>query len=481
MELFSAAAKLLVGTAKLTRTFGVGAIKVTGKALNGTAKFVEDHENQISDATKAVVGASGRVVKEAGMTITTRASVVARGLHKSGAQSEGATGKVLAHAAGFAVDAVGLVGKVTGGIGTMTQKASPAIGGAAGSAVSGVVRTVSGAVDSAAITDGDFERLRQRLQRASLIVRQTSKRKLASIELAQRERRKKDLLDLLVVGGVTLGEIVRNPSKVPTDVERAFEIAYPGLASHGETFSNVVQRLPADDVVGLVSGVKGKLFEIELVEHMNAGNLPDGLRAVLAGSATQPGYDIRILDADGHAVDVLQAKATESVAYVKQALERYPDIDVTTTTEVHAQLVALGAADHVTDGGVSEAVLQQKVEAAAVLGHDHLDPGDLVPSSLGLAVIALSSFMDKSLSLEQKGAEFGDRAAKAGVTGAAAKTVLIATNTWWLGLAVGVGSRWLASYGGNKRQRYEALQRAVESLEAGHSLSARGSLKLHRN
>ena len=146
-------------------------------------------------------------------------------------------------------------------------------------------------------------------------------------------------------------------------------------------------------------------------------------------------------------------------------MERYPDIDITTTTEVHAQLVALGAADHVTSGGVSEAVLQQKVEAAVAAGHHHFDAGDLVPSSIGLAVIALSSFMDKSLSLEQKGAEFGDRAAKAGVTGAAAKTVLIATNTWWLGLAVGVGSRWLASYGGNKRQRYEALQRAVESLE----------------
>jgi hypothetical protein len=51
------------------------------------------------------------------------------------------------------------------------------------------------------------------------------------------------------------------------------------------------------------------------------------------------------------------------------------------------------------------------------------------------------------------------------VTGAAAKTVLIATNTLWLALAVGVGSRWLASYGGDKRQRCEALQRAVESLK----------------
>ncbi len=477
MGFFSTTGKLLVGTAKLTGKLGVGTVKVTGKALNGTAKFVANHQEQISSATKAVVGVSGMLVKETGSAVAAGAGAVARGLHKAGSQSEGTAGKVLGHAAGYAADAVGIVGKVTGGIGTMTQKASPALGGAAGSAVSGVVGTVSGAVDSVAITEGDFERLRRRLQRASFVVRESSKRKLASIALAQHERRKKDLLDLLVVGGVTLGEIVRDPSKVPVDVEKAFELAYPGLASHGEILSDVVQRLPADDIVGLVNGVKGKLFEIELVDHMNAGNLPDGLHAELAGSATQPGYDIKILDADGHTVDVLQAKATESVAYVKDALERYPDIDVTTTTEVHAQLVALGAADHVTNGGFSEAVLQQKVEAAVAAGHHHLDAGDLVPSSIGLAVIALSSFMDKSLSLEQKGAEFGDRAAKAGVTGAAAKTVLIATNTWWLGLAVGVGSRWLASYGGNKRQRYEALQRAVESLETRAGPSGKRALE----
>ena len=359
----------------------------------------------------------------------------------------------------------------------MTQHAAPAIGAASGSAVSGVVGTFSGAVDSVAITEGDFEILRRRLQRASLVVRDKSNRKLASIRLAQRERRKEDLLDLLVVGGVTLAEIVRDPSKVPVDVEKAFELAYPGLVSRGEVFSDVVQRMPSDGLLGLVSGVKGKLFEIELVDHMNAGNLPVGLHAVLAGSATQPGYDIKVLDAHDDIVDVLQAKATESVGYVKAALQRCPDIDVTTTTEVHAQLVALGAVNHVTNGGISEAVLQSKVEAAIAAGNNHLGVGNLVPSSIGLAVIALSSFMDKSLSLEQKGAAFGGRAAKAGVTGAAAKTVLIATNTWWLGLAVGVGSRWLASYGGNKRQRYEALQRAVESLEKKAGPSGRGSIE----
>jgi len=76
--------------------------------------------------------------------------------------------------------------------------------------------------------------------------------------------------------------------------------------------------------------------------------------------------------------------------------------------------------------------------------------------------------MNKSLSLEQKGAEFGDCVAKAGVTGAAAKAMLIATNTWWIGLAVGGGLRSLASDVDDKKQRrYEALQRAVvEALEA---------------
>ncbi len=465
MSLLSKTTKLLVGTAKLAGKLGVGTVKVAGEALNETAQFVSNHQDQISKTVKTVVDFSGEIVKKTGTVVAKGADIGAYECHKAGAESETKVGKVLGHATGFTADALIILAEVTSGIGTMVQKASPAIGGATGSLVSGAVETVSGTVDSVAITDRDFEQLQRRLQKASYAFRERSKSKLASIALAQRKRRKKDLLDLLVVGGITFGEIVRDPSRVPAEVEQAFELAYPGLASHGETFSDVAQRLPVDDVLGFMNGVKGKLFEIELVNHMNMGNLPEGLHAELAESTTQPGFDIKILDSDGHTVDVLQAKATESAAYVKEALERYPDIDVTTTTEVHAQLVALGTADHVTDSGIREALLQEKIEAAIAAGQQHIDASDFVPSSIGLAAIALSSFMDKNLSLEQKGAEFGNRAAKAGTTGAAAKTVLIATNTWWLGLAVGVGSRWLTSYGGNKRQRFEALKRAVESLE----------------
>ena len=64
-----------------------------------------------------------------------------------------------------------------------------------------------------------------------------------------------------------------------------------------------------------VPSVKGKLFEIEMVDHLNRGGLPDGLHVVIAESATKPGWDIQITDANGQVSELLQAKATESVSF----------------------------------------------------------------------------------------------------------------------------------------------------------------------
>ena len=455
--------KILAGTAYLAGRATVVTAKATGHALHGTAKFVGDHQHEIVGATKAVVNVAGKLVEGTGAAVASGAGAASRGLHRAADESNGKTGRVLGKLGGYTADAVGLVGGATKRVGSLARASAPALGGATGGSVSGLLEGVSGAVDSVTITNRDFERLQQRLRQLAPAARELSARRLAAIEAAVRSRKKKELLDLLVVGGVSLAEIARDPSRVPAEVERAFELAYPGLADHGETFSGVVNRLSADELVGFVSGVKGKLFEIELVEHLNDGYLPEGMRAALAPSATQPGYDITVTNEHGHVVDVIQAKATESAEYVKDALERYPDIDVTTTTEVHAQLVARGIG-HVTDSGISEAVLQGKIEAAATGGH-LIDAGDVMPSSIGLAVIALSSFMDKGLSSEQRGAEFGGRAAKAGLSGVAAKAALVASGTWWIGLTVGVGSRWLAAHGGGKRERYEALKRTVAAVE----------------
>jgi hypothetical protein len=239
--------------------------------------------------------------------------------------------------------------------------------------------------------------------------------------------------------------------------------------AQNESFSDAVDRMSNDQLVGLASGVKGKLFELELVDHLNSGGLPEGFHAELAQSATQRGWDIQILDDQNHVSELLQAKATESAQYVADALKRYPDIDVTTTTEVHAQMVALGLAQDVHDSGISEAVLQAKVETA-MHGGSTFDASDLVPSSAGLAVIALSVFMNKGATLREKGAKFGVRSAKAGASSAVGKVAMVATQTWWLGLIAGVGSRWLSSVGQEKREQYEILKTALATVKRSQPL-----------
>jgi hypothetical protein len=119
-------------------------------------------------------------------------------------------------------------------------------------------------------------------------------------------------------------------------------------------------------------------------------------------------------------------------------LERYPNIDVTTTTEVHAQLVSMGLAQNIHDSGISEAVLQAKVEAATYTA-GAFDASDLVPSSIGMAEDRIIVFMNKETTLREKAA-FGTRSAKAGASSAVGKLAMVATQTWWIGLISGVGS-----------------------------------------
>ena len=59
-----------------------------------------------------------------------------------------------------------------------------------------------------------------------------------------------------------------------------------------------------------------------------------GQVARLAESPTQPGWDLRIENEDGSVAELIQLKATESMAYVKSALDEYPGIRVAVPSEV---------------------------------------------------------------------------------------------------------------------------------------------------
>jgi hypothetical protein len=460
--------------------------EATANGIHQATDFVARNDGRVGDGAQALTQAVGGGLDKAGRGLAAGSQQAARALHSGASRladaaqrsivGDGAASgwrksagllawgvtKALTHTLGVTANAVTVVGKVAAVTGRVTERSAPAIGGAVGGVVRGAAEVTSNAVDAAALPASSIEAMRAELRTLGQAEMLRSERLMQRIESAQKRRRKDELLDLLVVGGITLAQALRNPGGVPTDVERAFDLAYPGL-TQSESFSDAVGRMSSDELVGLVNGVKGKLFEIQLVDHLNSGGLPEGFHASLPPSATQPGWDIQITDAQGQVSELLQAKATESASYVKEALERYPDIDVTTTSEVHAQLLAMGMAQDVNNSGISEAMLQAKVESVAQ-GGAVFDASDLVPSSLGLAVIALSVFMNKDATLREKGAAFGTRSAKAGASSAVGKIAMVATQTWWLGLIAGVGSSWLASKGHGKREQYEALRGALGTM-----------------
>ncbi len=150
-------------------------------------------------------------------------------------------------------------------------------------------------------------------------------------------------------------------SQVTPQMEEAFRLTYPNV-----DLSSLADRSPSE-VEGFLSAWKGKYFEVLVRDDLNAGelvgdiHLDPGQTAVLAESATQPGWDLEILNADGSVAQELQLKATQSLAYVKEALERYPDIDVLTTDEV---LNAGGeAVQGIFPSGFSDSAIEDTIQA----------------------------------------------------------------------------------------------------------------------
>ena len=443
---------------------GKTAIKGLADATYGVARYVGKHEDTISGGVRSAIEATGRAVSKAGAATDQVGRYAEEQLKARAAGSNDALGRAAAGAGALLGKGVALTGAGIRAGGELTTRAAPAMGAATGGFALGGTSVVSEAIDSVALSRNDLDELRREIAEYGDRIRRDSERLEQRVQSAQEARRRDELLDLLVVGGMSLAHVLDHPDEVPAEVLQAFELAYPGVAAT-ESFADVVARLPAESLPGFVSGVKGKLFEVELVEHFNNGGLPDGLHADLAGSATQSGWDIRILDEQGQIVDAVQAKATESAQYVLDALERYPGIDVVSTSEVHAQLLAMGMAERVTNSGITEASLQTAVEQAAAGGVE-FGLGDLMPSVLGLAVISLSLMLDPKMTWVERASQLGSRGARVGAAGAAAKVAMVVTQTWWLGLLAGVGSGWLASKGRARREQYEALRQAAGLLRS---------------
>lgn len=270
--------------------------------------------------------------------------------------------------------------------------------------------------------------------------------------------RHKSTVDSIVLGGETLVTLLA-AGVIPDEIINAYESAYPNL-SDSISFEDKVRELDGDSLAGFISGVKGKLFEQKYVEYLNNGNLPDGYSAILAESATQPGWDIAIEGANGEIASVLQAKATDSVSYVQDALEKYPSIDVVTTDEVFSHLVMSGISENITNGSITNVELIDALDDAVDASELAMD---YTPPLFALAFIAFTSYKDESLTLYEKARSAGDRTGKTYLSYLIGGGVAAITNTWWLGVIGSVSSRLLSESGNRKFEVYEKLKDIDES------------------
>jgi len=279
-------------------------------------------------------------------------------------------------------------------------------------------------------------------------------------ELTQGILIKKDRIkDSFALGGEIF--LLSNlPDNFPADIESAYADQYPGLAAE-RSLSEQINSLSADEQMGFISGLKGKLFEQKYVDFLNDGELPDGHIALLADSPTQAGWDIAIHDADGNVESVLQAKATSSVEYVQEALEKYPQIDVVTTDEVYSLLVMQGVSEGLLNSGISnEHMIDYVVNASSVVDRG-LDLSDFAPPVLTMALIAYTSYKDPKLATFVEKTESGSiRFGKAYFAYLLGVGVIAVTNTWWLGLAASVLSRATSDEGYRRFELMRQMRKA---------------------
>ena len=149
----------LVQTGKLTGRAAIGTVRLTGNALHGTSAFVAAHHGEIAAGAKAVVSGAGTVVRYGGRAVQSGAQALATELHGVAQRSDHRLAKATSHALGYTADAVGLAGKGTSYVGGLTERAAPVIGAATGGLVTGTLHTVSGVVDSVAVSDAEIQRL----------------------------------------------------------------------------------------------------------------------------------------------------------------------------------------------------------------------------------------------------------------------------------------------------------------------------------
>ena len=345
------------------------------------------------------------------------------------------------------------------------------IKGSASGLVHGLTKTLKG-VYGAIATKEEIEARIDKLNKQSIEYRNLINQLKEKNRLGNKNK-KQILFDSLMTSSLT-GFTYYNTNVIPDDIQEAFEMAYPNVAAR-QSLQDIIDNASIAEAEGYINGIKGKLFEIRYTEHLNNSDiLPYGFHAEMAASVTNSGWDIAIInDSTERIADTLQLKATEQVSYVKDALERYPDIDIVTTNEVYNQLAMTEYADNVINSGISNSEITDAVEE--VFSNNNFD-FDWCPSIVSFLVIGYSVSKKKHLSEFEKGKEFGGRMFSSWIGYLVGGTTTMLTGGAWIaGIAAAMITNSTLEIG---RQKYKYIDSLDNSIKDNDRIIKRLKLRL---
>ncbi|MCK5691010.1 hypothetical protein KAI87_17135 [Myxococcota bacterium] len=172
-----------------------------------------------------------------------------------------------------------------------------------------------------------------------------------------RAKRSRKLLDDAAVGAVLLslqrGELSLDDYAYSDDILEALRRSTHALESDAsmQELSTYVQGLNAGELEGVANNIKGIAHEIAFVRAENSDG--DSVQAELFEDTYHPGSDVILRDSQTGEVLEVQLKATHSSSYASEALERYPDVPVYTTSEL-ADRSAEFSSTHISNTELSQ-------------------------------------------------------------------------------------------------------------------------------
>jgi hypothetical protein len=150
----------------------------------------------------------------------------------------------------------------------------------------------------------------------------------------------------------------------------AMQRANPELSNMTPTkIGGYLENLSQDQLQGVVSNTKGVYHEMLYVDSFSGSG--SETEVALHPDINNPGSDV-VFSSDGEIFNEVQLKATDSVSYVNEHFEKYPDIEVVATDKVASKI------DGVESSGLTNSILEQDVSTS----FDQLISGNDVPEAI---------------------------------------------------------------------------------------------------